>query len=84
MVNKAKIHGKYRVERTDGSSKPGRKHHECVYFVLDVTHDEHAIAALRAYARAVRGDNPQDDEDKAVLEAKRAARGELGVVPHNL
>lgn len=49
MVNDAKIHGKYRVERTDGSSEPGGKHHECVYFVLDVTHDEHAIAALRAY-----------------------------------
>lgn len=59
MVNEAKIHGKYRVERTDGSSEPGGKHHECVYFVLDVTHDEHAIAALRAYARACRADNPE-------------------------
>lgn len=48
------IHQKYRVERTDGSSKPGGKHAECAYFVLDLEHDPFAIPALRAYAEACR------------------------------
>ena len=29
---------------------PGEKHCGCKYFVLDLTHDKHAIAAIRAYA----------------------------------
>ncbi len=44
------IYAKYRVERTDGSSASGQRHHGCGYFVLDITHDPHAVAALRAYA----------------------------------
>lgn len=34
------------------------KHDACPYFVLDPQHDPHATPALRAYARAVRDENP--------------------------
>lgn len=40
------------IERTDGRSAPGEKHHGCAYFVLDLNHDEHARDAIRAYAHA--------------------------------
>lgn len=48
---------KFIVRRTDGSDGPGGKHEGCEYFVLDVTHDRHAKAALAAYAAAVRSTN---------------------------
>lgn len=44
------LYGKFHIERTDGKSAPGQKHEGCDYFVLDLTHDPHAAAALRAYA----------------------------------
>lgn len=43
---------KFDVRRTDGSDAPGGKHHGCRYYVLDLTHDQHAPAAMRAYAAA--------------------------------
>lgn len=49
---------KFNVSRVDGSDRPGGKHHGCDYFVLDVTHDKHAKAALRAYADAVEPTHP--------------------------
>lgn len=52
------LYGKYRVERVDGSSGPGGKHEGCDYFVLDLTHDHHAKAALKAYADSCRADYP--------------------------
>ena len=51
------LHPKYVVNRTDGD--PTGKHKRCVYFVLDLDHDEHAIAAIRAYARSCKDDNPE-------------------------
>ena len=53
------LYGKFRIERTDGSSAPGGKHHDCDYFVLDVTHDKHAKEALAAYADAAEATHPQ-------------------------
>lgn len=44
---------KFVVRRTDGRDEPGCKHDGCAYFVLDLDHDEHARAALAAYAVAV-------------------------------
>lgn len=44
------LYDKYRVIRTDGQSEPGKKHAGCEYFVLDLTHDPHALPALKAYA----------------------------------
>lgn len=49
---------KFDVRRTDGSSEPGGKHHGCRYFVLDLTHDQHAPAAMRAYAASCRATHP--------------------------
>ena len=50
---------KFIVTRTDGSSGPGGKHEHCAYFVLDMDHDAHAPAALRAYAEACSATHPQ-------------------------
>lgn len=46
--------GKFIVRRRDGSDETGGKHDSCNYFVLDVTHDPHAIPALRSYAASAR------------------------------
>ena len=49
---------KYKVERTDGSTRPGGKHESCPYFVLDLVHDKFSIPALRAYAAACEQEFP--------------------------
>ena len=46
------LYNKFVVRRTDGSSEQGGKHEHCDYFVLDLSHDKHAIPALRAYAES--------------------------------
>ena len=58
MTDTARLHPKYTITRTDGSSAPGGKHDGCTYFVLDLSCDEHAIAALKAYAKSCRKENP--------------------------
>ena len=50
------LYGKFDVSRTDGSSEPGGKHEGCDYFVLDITHDTHAIPTLCANAASARED----------------------------
>ncbi len=57
------LHSKYQVTRTDKRSAPGQKHYGCEYFVLDLTHDPHAIAALKAYATACESDRPALSRD---------------------
>lgn len=57
------LYEKYKVERTDGSSAPGGKHSGCPYFVLDLEHDKHARAALRAYADSCAKQYPELAED---------------------
>jgi hypothetical protein len=52
------LYRKFEIRRTDGSSKPGGKHANCSYFVLDLTHDPFALPALRAYAEACRETHP--------------------------
>ncbi|MEH6434341.1 hypothetical protein [Massilia sp. DD77] len=52
------IFRKFEVRRTDGSSEPGGKHENCRYFVLDLNHDHHARAAMRAYATSCRSTHP--------------------------
>jgi hypothetical protein len=52
MASDGPIYAKFKVERTDGTSAPSQKHDGCDYFVLDVTHDPHAIPALLAYAQS--------------------------------
>ena len=53
------VYRKFRIERTDGSDQPGGKHAGCSYFVLDLDHDKHAIAALRAYAKSCKRELPE-------------------------
>ena len=52
------LYRKFNVTRTDGSSASGGKHFDCAYFVLDLTHDKYAEAALRAYVDACAGEYP--------------------------
>jgi len=52
------LYDKFHIERMDGSSEPGGKHEDCEYFVLDLTHDPHALPALKAYADSCRVDYP--------------------------
>lgn len=63
---------KFNVSRVDGSDAPGGKHRGCEYFVLDVDHDVHAPAALRAYAQSCKDTHP-------VLSQELAAR--FGAAP---
>ena len=54
------IFRKFNVERTDGTDrKPGDKHFNCVYFVLDISHDKFAAPALMAYADACEKELPE-------------------------
>ncbi|MHC4864610.1 MAG: hypothetical protein ACYTEX_11025 [Planctomycetota bacterium] len=53
------LYQKYVVRRTDGRDAPGETHDGCEYFVLDLTHDPHALPALRAYADSCRGEYPK-------------------------
>ena len=63
------FYAKYNIERTDGKSQPGEKHHDCDLFVLDLTHDPHAVPALRAYANSCERDYPDLARDlRAKLE----------------
>lgn len=50
---------KFTVTRNDGKSDPGGKHDGCRYFVLDMDHDAHAVAALKAYAESCRDAYPK-------------------------
>jgi hypothetical protein len=52
------LYHKFDVQRTDGSSSKGGKHEKCDYFVLDLTHDKHAPAAIRAYAESCQNEYP--------------------------
>ena len=57
------LYEKFMVERRDGSSDPGGKHHDCEYYVLDLNHDKYAVPALRAYAEHCQAEYPALAED---------------------
>lgn len=64
MSNKLKgLYDKFTVIRKDGASSYGCKHHNCDYFVLDLSHDPHAMPALEAYAESCRVDYPRLSDD---------------------
>lgn len=50
------LYEKFTVYRNDGRDTIGCKHFNCEYFVLDLTHDRHAIAALEAYSNSCAGE----------------------------
>lgn len=68
------IYHKFKVERVDGSSRVGGKHHGCYYFVLDMDHDPHAKAAIEAYAKSCEATHPKLARDLK-LAAKTASFG---------
>ena len=51
------IYPKFKVERLTSSSR-GINHDHCQYFVLDITHDPHALAAASAYADSCEAERP--------------------------
>lgn len=57
------IYNKFMVVRTDGQSAPNQKHEKCDYFVLDLTHDKFARAAILAYAKACAAEYPALSKD---------------------
>jgi hypothetical protein len=59
------LYQKFRVERCDGSSLPGGRHHDCEYFVLDLDHDPHALGALQGYLASLKaaGQYPKLQDD---------------------
>lgn len=65
------VYRKFKVTRTDGSHRRGGKHEGCAYFVLDLTHDKFADAALRAYAKACEKEFPELARDLAEILATR-------------
>jgi hypothetical protein len=80
------IHRKYEVKRTDGSSGPGGKHEDCAYFVLDLDHDEFAIPALKAYAKACKKTKPElaSDIEAILANAYRPCGCREASCPHSL
>lgn len=68
------IYDKFKVTRRDGTHRKGKKHDKCQYYVLDLTHDPHAIPALRAYIKSVEKEEPQLAADlRAALARKPPA-----------
>lgn len=63
------LYGKFIITRTDGQSDPGEKHDGCEYFVLDLTHDLHAIPAIKSYALSC-----QDEYGMLALDLMRIVR----------
>jgi len=52
------LYEKFEVRRTDNRDFEGEKHDGCDYFVLDITHDQHAMPALKAYAESCEEEYP--------------------------
>lgn len=71
------LHGKYFVNRVDGTDAIGEKHHGCTYFVLDLQHDRHMPAALRAYAESCEKDYPALARDLRTVANDFGSRSEF-------
>ena len=65
------LFAKFHVERLRPSSR-GIVHNGCRYFVLDITHDPHALAAALAYADSCEAEYPLLARDLRT-ETERAA-----------
>lgn len=73
------IYDKYIVNRTDGRDGIGDKHDCCDYFVLDLTHDKHAIPALKAYAESCEEEYPNLHNDLVIKIDDMLCRGTCGI-----
>lgn len=72
------VYYKYEVRRLND---PAGKHANCTFFVLDLNHDEFAVPALRAYARACRKKFPALAKDLLVWYRYKNPRTKSGFVP---
>lgn len=52
------LYHKYKISRMDNKDSAGGPHENCSYFVLDLSHDPYAKAAILAYAEACRVELP--------------------------
>lgn len=75
------LYNKFHIERTDGSHRVGKKHYGCEYFVLDLTHDKHAKAALLAYAESCKTEYPLLAHDLRATAIFATANDGEGVKP---
>jgi len=58
------LYNKFKVSRADGrDQRLTDKHYGCRYFVLDLNHDQHAKAAIEAYASSCESEFPKLAED---------------------
>ena len=72
------LYDKFTVTRTDGQDKKkDDKHYRCDYFVLDLTHDKHAMVAIHAYAKSVIDEDVQLAIDLLVFVNDERIREEL-------
>jgi len=77
MGDKTKgLYGKFTIKRVDGKDAPGEKHYGCRYFVLDIDHDPHAKAALRAYADSCESEYPLLADDLRNMAFHKCHRGD--------
>ena len=83
MAKRDGIYRKFDVRRTDGTDQhPGDKHFNCVYFVLDISHDKFAGPALAAYADACEAELPELAKDlRDLVKVNRMETG-LDEDPH--
>lgn len=77
------LYRKYKVTRTDGSTRKGRKHAECAFFVLDLACDPFARPAMEAYLKACRKTHPSLAADlESMLAARPCGCRSVGMCPH--
>lgn len=67
------LYNKFTVERVDGQSAVGGKHHDCRYFVLDLDHDPYAMPAIKAYADHCAAKLPELARDLWAMTIEQAA-----------
>ena len=76
------LFGKFIVNRVDGRDAPGEKHAGCEYFVLDLSHDSHALPAIAAYAQSCEQEYPALAADlKSKIIGTEQAKSEFILVP---
>ena len=68
------LYRRYRVDRLDDVLG---KHNDCLFFVLDLDHDPHAIPAIIAYIESCEADYPVLAADLAIQVLKRLPKGSL-------
>jgi hypothetical protein len=69
-----KKRGLYRKFRVTRVHDPEEKHKDCLFFVLDLDHDPHALPAIKAYIESCEVEYPTLGADLAIQLIKREER----------